>query len=72
MTELPDGMRLAVTTEHIEGLLTPKAAVDSTYYTLSNAVGTVSVRVQRSGLADVVDDLRCMCVWLKDNEEELR
>lgn len=71
MTELPDDMRLAVTTEHIEGLPTPKAAVDSTYYTLSNAVGTVSVRVQRSGLADVVDDLRCMCVWLKENEEEL-
>ena len=72
MTELPDGMRLAVTTEHIEGLPAPKAAVDSTYYTLSNAGDTVSVRLQRSGLADVVDDLRCMCVWLKDNEEELR
>ena len=72
MTELPDGMRLAVTTEHVEGLPAPKAAVDGTYYTLSNAVGTVSVRVQRAGLADVVDDLLYMCVWLKDNEEELR
>ena len=72
MTELPEGMRLSVTTEHIEGLPAPKAAVDSTYYTLSNAVGTVSVRMQRSGLADVVDDLRCMCVWPKDNEEELQ
>ena len=72
MTELPDGMHLSVTTEHVEGLPAPKAAVDGTYYTLSNAVGTVSVRMQRSGLADVVDDLRCMYVWLKDNEEELR
>lgn len=71
MTELPEGMRLAVTTEHTDGLPAPKAAVDSTYYTLSNAFGTVSVRVQRSGLADVVDDLRCMCVWLNDNEREL-
>ena len=71
MTELLEGMRLSVTTEHVEGLPAPKAAVDSTYYTLSNAVGTVSVRVQRSGLADVVDDLLCMCVWLKQNEEEL-
>lgn len=72
MTELSEGMRLSVTTEHVEGLPAPKAAVDSTYYTLSNAVGTVSVRVQRSGLADVVDDLLYMCVWLKQNEEELR
>lgn len=72
MTELLEDMRLSVTTEHVEGLPAPKAAVDSTYYTLSNAVGTVSVRVQRSGLADVVDDLLCMCVWLKQNEEELR
>lgn len=71
MTELPEGMRLSITTEHVEGLSAPKATVDSTYYTLSNAIGTVSVRVQRSGLADVVDDLRCMCVWLKQNEEEL-
>jgi hypothetical protein len=66
MTELPECMHLSFTTEYIEGLPAP-----STYYTLSNAVGTISVRVQRSGLADVVDDLRCMCVWLKDNEEEL-
>ena len=72
MTELPECMHLSVTTEHVEGLPAPKAAVDGTYYTLSNAVGTVSVRMQRSGLADVVDDLRCMYVWLKDNEEELR
>ena len=66
MTELPECMHLSFTTEYIEGLPAP-----STYYTLSNAVSTVSVRVQRSGLADVVDDLRCMYVWLKENEEEL-